>query len=49
MVSTLPSANLSEVGVTTVTIGEAEFKVHIIDSTDTYTELMKSLFNFEQI
>ena len=49
MVPTLPSVNLSEIGVTSVTIGEAEFKVHIIDSTDTYTELMKSLFNFEQI
>ena len=41
MVPTLPSVNLNDIGVSTVTIGEAEFKVHIIDSTDAYTELMK--------
>ena len=46
-VESLPDVDLSVIQETTSRIGEANFKVSVVDSTEEYTTLMKSLFDFE--
>ena len=46
---TLPEVDLSVVASTETQIGESSFKVSVVDSTEAYVALMKTLFNFDQI
>ena len=46
-VSSLEPIDLAVIAEHSRTVGAAEFKVSIIDNTEAYTTLMKSLFNFE--
>lgn len=45
--ATLPDVDLSVVAETTARIGDADFKVSVIDNTDDYASMMKQLFNFD--
>ena len=49
VVSTIPEVDLAAIGSTSCQVDGREFKVTVIDNTEAYTTLMKSLFNFEQI
>lgn len=48
-VASLPDIDLAVIAETQYSIGESNFCVQVIDNTDAYTALMKSLFDFEQI
>lgn len=43
----LPDVNLEVLQTTEARVGESVFKVTLVDSAAEYTELMKSLFNFD--
>ena len=46
-VSSIPDVDLAVIAETSYRFGDQDFKVSVIDSTDAYTTLMKSLFDFE--
>ncbi|CAO2839181.1 unnamed protein product [Amaranthus hypochondriacus] len=45
----LPDVDISKIGSTKFSGPEGEFEVEVFDSTDTYVNLMKSIFDFEAI
>ncbi|XP_057534320.1 phosphoglucomutase, cytoplasmic-like [Amaranthus tricolor] len=45
----LPDVDISKIGSTNFSGPEGEFEVEVFDSTDTYVNLMKSIFDFEAI
>lgn len=48
-VTSLPDVDLAVIANTSYRVGDCDFKVSVIDNTDDYTTLMKSLFNFDQM
>ncbi len=46
-VSTLPDVQLDQIADTDHQVGDKTFKVRVIDNTEAYVALMKSLFDFD--
>ena len=49
VVSTIPDVDLGAIGSTSFQVDGKEFKVTVVDNTEAYTALMKSLFDFDAI
>ena len=46
-VPSIPEVDLTAIASTSCQVDGREFKVTVVDNTEAYTTLMKSLFNFE--